>query len=277
MVFALSDPASPEFHHWLTPEGYAARFGTSAADVARVSAWLASQGFEVLGPSRTSTRFFFSGTVHQLEQALRTEVHYYDVRGERHFALGVAPSVPSELAELISGVRGVHDFRPEAHPIIHPDYLPDSGKGTESIAPSDWATIYDVTPLYERGVPIDGTGQQIAIAGQSEDPPGRHPRVPQAVRPVGDGAGDGRSCRTAGSPGSPTRGNQMESTLDCEWSGAVAKNATVNFVYTGNNKNYSVYDAAAYAIDQAIAPVLSFSFGWLRARLRAERGSITSA
>ena len=38
LLRALQDPTSPSYHHWLSPEEYAARFGASPADVARISA-----------------------------------------------------------------------------------------------------------------------------------------------------------------------------------------------------------------------------------------------
>jgi subtilase family serine protease len=47
LVEAQHDPASPLYHRWLTPAEYGARFGASAPDLARVTAWLAGHGFEV--------------------------------------------------------------------------------------------------------------------------------------------------------------------------------------------------------------------------------------
>src|SRR5450759_1499246 len=43
------DPRSPLYHKWLTPEQYADRFGLSPNDVNRITEWLQSQGFTVLG------------------------------------------------------------------------------------------------------------------------------------------------------------------------------------------------------------------------------------
>jgi len=47
-----------------------------------------------------------------------------------------------------------------------------------------------------------------------------------------------------------------EADLDVEWAGAIARNATILFVYSPD-----AFESAFYAIDQALAPVLSFSFG----------------
>jgi subtilase family serine protease len=50
-----------------------------------------------------------------------------------------------------------------------------------------------------------------------------------------------------------------EASLDVEWSGAVAKNATIIFVNGGSNGVYN--NALPYAIDQNLAPVISLSYG----------------
>jgi len=51
-------------------------------------------------------------------------------------------------------------------------------------------------------------------------------------------------------------GDVQEATIDIEWAGAVAKNATIIFVYSTN-----VFNSLAYAIQQALAPVISISYG----------------
>ena len=48
----------------------------------------------------------------------------------------------------------------------------------------------------------------------------------------------------------------MESTLDLEWSGAVARGATIVFVYSTN-----VFESVQYAIDQNLGTVISMSYG----------------
>ena len=47
-----------------------------------------------------------------------------------------------------------------------------------------------------------------------------------------------------------------EADLDLEWSGAVARDATILFVYSSD-----VIQSVQYAIDQALAPVVSQSYG----------------
>src|SRR6476646_1816396 len=92
------EPDSPNYHKWLTPEQYAARFGMSDADLAKVSSWLKSQGLTVSGFSRARTRVFFSGTAAQVENVFRTELHNYQVDGQTRFANASEVSVPAALS-----------------------------------------------------------------------------------------------------------------------------------------------------------------------------------
>src|SRR5208337_3411929 len=72
---------------------------------------------------------------------------------------------------VVKSIRGLNDFRMK--PRLRPaspksaSAKPNdaSGQGNQ-LAPDDFATIYDVTPLYAAG--INGSGQKIAIAGQIE-------------------------------------------------------------------------------------------------------------
>ena len=41
------DPASPNYHNWLTPEQYADRFGVSQNDIDKIVSWLETEGFTV--------------------------------------------------------------------------------------------------------------------------------------------------------------------------------------------------------------------------------------
>src|SRR5208337_3996182 len=60
------DPASPNYHNWLTPETYAERFGTSVADLDKLAAWLRSQGLTVQYTARGRDFISFSGAASQV-------------------------------------------------------------------------------------------------------------------------------------------------------------------------------------------------------------------
>src|SRR5437870_1085733 len=59
------DPSSTNYHKWLTPDEYAARFGMTLADLAKVTSWLKSQGLTSEQISRSRTEISVSGAVAQ--------------------------------------------------------------------------------------------------------------------------------------------------------------------------------------------------------------------
>jgi len=249
------DPSSPIFHVWLTPEQFGDRFGLSSDDLARVVAWLDNAGFHVTGSAAARNWVAFDGTVDAVQRAFHTEIHNYRVDGETHFANSTEPSVPAAIAPLVSAIMGLNDFRMKpARRRVQPAYT--TSGGAHYLAPDDYATIYDIKPLYAAG--YDGTGQKLVILGRSDitvsdiaafrSEFGLPANTPEQIL-VG-------SNHPAADPDA-----ESEADLDLEWSGAIARNATIIYVYAPN-----VLDAAKYALSPPAgtplsAPVVSYSFG----------------
>ena len=173
--------------------------------------------------------------------------------GELHYANSADPTIPAAFQGVVLTMRGLHDFRlkPRLRPSVHPR---DNFQGGEQLAPDDIATIYNITPLYNAG--IDGTGQKLAIVGQTDiilsdiDQYRRYFNLPV------------NNPTTILVPGSADPGVQSnsgdlgEADLDLEFSGAIARNATIYFV----NSTY-VENSLSYAITDNVAPIVSTSYG----------------
>ena len=244
---------SPLFHRWLTPEQFGERFGLSSADQARVAAWLASEGLTVTETARGGNWIAFSGSAGAVSKALHTPIHRFRVGGEDHFANATEPSVPEALADVVGGFLGLDDFHPRpfarlaSNVVLAPDY--NSGS-SHYLAPEDFATIYDVAPLYAGG--IDGTGQSIVIVGESaislSDLRAFRKRYnfpandPMLIPYTGTDPGFNSA--------------QIEGDLDLEWAGAIAPNASLIYVY-----GPSAFAAMTYAINRNLAQVISVSYG----------------
>ena len=71
------NPGSANFHRWLTPQEFGARFGATPEEVAVVAGWLQSRGFIVNEVGKSKTWISFTGTVADVESAFRTEIHTY--------------------------------------------------------------------------------------------------------------------------------------------------------------------------------------------------------
>ena len=265
--------SSAHYHQWLTPERYAARFGMSQNDLAKVSTWLRSRGLTVTGISRGGTEIYFSGSAAQVENAFATEIHKYVVKGEELFANSTALSVPQAFADVVLGVRGLDNFRPRPMLRQHstratgasPNFT-SSISGNHFLNPNDFAVIYNVNPLYSTG--LDGTGVKIAVIGQTElTSTGNATTDLDAFRSASGLAAKDPTFVLAPSTGTATfiSGDAVEADLDLEWSNAVAKNADVTYVFSGTTGN--AFDAITYAVNQNLAPIISNSFGLCEANI----------
>ncbi len=85
-----------------------------------------------------------------------------------HIANASDPQIPAALAGVVGGVVTLSDFRRTSQIATQrpfaaqPEY---SAGSTHNIFPADFATIYDLNPLYSAGT--TGSGAAIAIAGRS--------------------------------------------------------------------------------------------------------------
>ena len=242
--------SSPNFHRWLTPEQFGDRFGLSKGDADKVRAWLESQGLQVHDVARGRLWITFSGTALQVGRAFQTQIHRYNVDGKLHFANVSAPRIPAAFQGAVSGVDGLDDFVQHPMHVAAIEQPADNIGSGHYLAPGDMATIYDISPLYNSG--IDGSGQKIAVIGRSAI-------LLSDIRTFRSQfnlpAKDPQLVLYGSNPG-VVSGDMVESDIDLEWSGAIAPNADILFVYAT-----SVTTAAQYAVDQNLAPVMTYSYG----------------
>jgi subtilase family serine protease len=256
LVKAQQTPGSPAYHAWLTPAQYATRFGLSDGDLAKIKSWLESEGFNIERVANSRTSITFSGTSAQIENAFQTEMHRYQIGSETHFANATDLSIPSALLGVVRSVRNLDDFRPR--PQFRPSPAFTSAQTSEHfLTPKDVATIYDINAAYNSG--YTGSGQSIAVVGQSEilvsdveafqTAAGLTVAAPNIILVPDSGTA------------AISSGDEAESDLDIEYSSGTARGATIDFVYVGNNQNYSVFDSLQYAIDEKTAPIINISYG----------------
>ena len=292
------DPHSPDFHHWLEPAQVGEDFGPSQTDIQTISNWLTGHGFSVDEVSKDRMTIRFSGTAAEVQSAFHTEIHNLEVGGEAHIGNMSDAQIPAALVPAVVGIMALHNFFPRPmyklgskvqfnreagkwqrvpsttggasvsartamSSSAHPEFASTiSGGGfEEDVAPYDFATIYNVLPLWNRG--IDGTGQTIAIAGTSNItladitsfrstfglPAYTSANQPKVV--LANGVDPGQNSALT------------ENTNDVEWSGAVAKGASIKLVIAGSSSSTTdtLYASENYVVQNKTAPVLSVSYG----------------
>src|SRR6266853_2676970 len=273
------DQSSPSYHQWLTPDEFGQRFGPSDQDMQAVAAWLRSHGFQIGQIGRGRTVLEFSGTASQVLQAFHTEIRKYVVNGEEHWANSSDPQIPEALSPVVEGVDSLHSFPKEPlHRIagvfsksratgqiqaLQPEFtIPNSQCAISGncyfVGPFDFAKIYNVLPLWDASPAVDGSGQSIAILGESDI---NLQDVRDFRNLFGLPANDPQIILNGPNPGI-VQGAETEADLDVEWSGAVATGATIKLVVTAPTHATEGIDLSAfYAIDHSVAPIISESFG----------------
>ena len=128
------NPASPDYHHWLTPAEVGDHFGLSDQDIAAITGWLQSQGLHVnwVSPSRNLIRF--GGRAADIGRALQTELHYYKVNGNQRFSVSSDPMIPQALAPAIKAIHGLYTidekplYQARSMQSVSPEMNANSGK-----------------------------------------------------------------------------------------------------------------------------------------------------
>ena len=269
------DKASPNYHKWLTPDEFGLQFGPSDQDVQLVTGWLQSHGFQVNRVTHGRSVVEFSGTEAQVEAALHTQIHQYLVNGEQHWANASDPQIPTALVPAVAGVLSLNNFPAHSMASLAGTYSPrtrrltpanplftlfgwgcDQDGNCYAVGPADFGAIYNVQTLWNSG--IDGTGQTIAIVGESDI---NIQDIRDFRNLFGLPAKDPNIIYDGPNPG--LQPDEGEADIDVQWSGAIAPNATIDFVVSeGTETTRGVDLSALYIIDNNLAPVLSESYGF---------------
>src|SRR5258708_912287 len=270
---------SASYHAWLTPEQFGKQFGPSDADVQAVTDWLTRQGFQVAKVAAGRGAIEFNGTVAQVRNAFHTEIHKFAVNGEEHIAHVSEPAIPAALAPAVKAVAAMNTFPRRAH--LHNKgvyrWQRDTGQikplftygnpANFAMAPGDFAKIYNIPPTCGTPpVPCTGTGQTIAVIGQSNINAqdvidfrnlfGLPQNFTQSNNVIVNGPDPGL-----------VGGDEAESDLDVEWAGAVAPDATILLVTSSSTLTNptqitaGIDLSALYAVDNNLASVISESYG----------------
>jgi subtilase family serine protease len=172
----LYNSQSPNFHHWLTPGQFDARFGPTAADYAALTAWAQQSGLTVTATSANRHILSVRGSVKFVDRAFNIEeTTYHDSFRDRDFrAPDREPS--TSLSVPLLYVSGLDTSNPKINHLMKkpagvtsPSAEQQSGKGlpaTPGITGSGPGNTYlpsDMRAAYYGTGSLTGTGQTVAI------------------------------------------------------------------------------------------------------------------
>jgi subtilase family serine protease len=190
------------------------------------------------------------------------------------------PQIPAALAPVIAGVGRLHDFRPQ--PRLHRSKtrqvsfdqqasrwkgpsnsrfnVPIDGFTFNVLGPTDFATIYNLKPLWQVG--FTGKGVTIALIENTDIAnPEDWGTFRKNFGMTGFAHGSFKQvfpgCKDPGA-----NGDEDEAALDVEWSSATAPDASVELVACGDTKTASGLDRAILGILESAPPdIISISYG----------------
>lgn len=269
-------PGNPNYQKFLTSAQFAAQYGATDADIARVQSVLKQQGItsQVL-PSHLAIQT--SGTLSQFNALFKTSVHnYVSSQTGRHFHKpSSTPQIPSSIADVVATASGLSNERTYlSHRVSTPAFVSlqsqngkisalkkSSGSNpTASGEPGEYtvgdvANFYNINPLYQRGVV--GKGSTVAIVTLSNFYPAD---ATTYWSDIGLTTKPNRITQVHVDGGGAIDGGSGETSIDVEQSGGVAPYANI-IVYDAPNAGNGYIDAFAQAVSDNVADSISTSWG----------------
>jgi subtilase family serine protease len=157
------DPASPLYHHYLTPAEFADRFSATEADYEAVKNFAATNGFKITGTHGNRLVLDVSARASDIERAFHLHLvkFQHPTENRQFFAPDTEPTVDSSLA--IVDVQGLSDYwraRPRSHPVSARNVTAKSGS-----APDGSGAYFgnDFRNAYLPGTTLTGAGQTVGL------------------------------------------------------------------------------------------------------------------
>lgn len=165
-------PGSPNFHQFLTPSDFTARFGPTQADYDAVVQFATDNGFQVVGGSRDGMLVQVRGSVQTIEAALHVNmVTYQHPTEDRIFFSADQEPTPNTRVNLwhISGLENYsipkplhsrRDVAAAAHG-VYPEQM--VSHATTGSGPSASFLGSDMRAAYYGGTALTGAGQNLGL------------------------------------------------------------------------------------------------------------------
>ena len=163
LLSQIYDPASPNYHQYLLPEEFTARFGPTESDYEAVKAFALTNGLSIAGTHGNRLILDVVGPAAAVEKAFHVTLQTYQHPSEaRQFhAPDTEPTVAADLP--VADVQGLSDFsRP--HPRVKKaDVTKIVAK--DGSAPDGSGSFFgdDFRHAYVPGTALTGTGQMVGV------------------------------------------------------------------------------------------------------------------
>jgi subtilase family serine protease len=256
------DPASPQYHRWLTPDEFTNRFGPRTAELARVSDWLKQKGFTIESADALTREVWFTGTVIRAQSAFGVKIN--TSADGRWYSNTTDPVVPAEIAPLIESIGGLDNLlrsRPQVRRVSSVPATVVNGIGP-AFGPPDIYTFYDETPLLNQDIDGSGNGCIGVIEDSNIDQAGAAAFNNQFGLPALSSSNFNVTLVDRDDPGQTQ--DEDETMVDVIYSHAVAPGASIR-IYLGDqahSRGLAVLDAIHAAITEKTSPCTAISMSF---------------
>ena len=168
----IYNPKSANFHHYLTPTEFTAKFGPTEADYDAVVAFAKDSGLEVTGGTRDGMEVQVKGSVSAIEAAMHLTMHTYQhpTEGRAFFAPDREPTV--NLPFNLWHVSGLDNYSlPHPLRVKKSDYAKANGISPDAVVshattgsgPSASFLGSDMRAAYYGSGSLTGAGQNLGL------------------------------------------------------------------------------------------------------------------
>ena len=251
-VNSVSNPRSPNYRQFMTPEQIGANFGLPADKVQAVADYLKGNGFKINLIAKNHLGILADCTVSQAEKAFGTTINEYQAQdpsehgNTRYFSFASGLQVPSSIAPFVVDVSGLESF-------TKPHRL--------ALTPTQGRVLYNLAPMYNAGV--QGQGRSVAISNWDGY---RLTNVPLYYShfglptPVG-GVGSNIHIVPIDSANGGTAAVGAEGDLDIQMVLGMAPLCNL-YVYDNGGGTSDLIGVLTQEVNDNIADVISESYGW---------------
>jgi kumamolisin len=261
---------------YLSVPEFAADYGQTRSNIAALVRYLDRFGISST-PYADGLNISTTGTAGDYDAALSVKQDQYKIpaqaasnkdgwvghRAETIHAATSDPLLPSALGSFVLAVLGLDSYPTYDSQAVHEQSLASSQKPsavqTGSLTPADFASQYNLSPLYKHGA--TGAGSTIGIVTLASLNPSDPEYYWSKVLGISTKANRITIDNVDGGPGAVTdESGSGETTLDVEQSGALAPQASID-VYQAPNGDPGFTDAFYTAASQNTADSISCSWG----------------
>ena len=164
LLAAIYQPASPEFHHYLTPVEFTARFGPTPADYAAVIRFAKTNGLTVTATHPNRLVVDVAGKAADVERAfhLRLKTYRHPTEPRNFFAPDTEPTVEALLP--VFHVSGLDDYSlPHPHLRLRPEAPAANASPHGGSSPGGGFMGNDFRKAYVPGTSLTGAGQSVGL------------------------------------------------------------------------------------------------------------------